>query len=322
MRAIRIFETGGPEKMSVDEIPIPDPGQGQVRVKIAAAGVNFIDIYQRSGQYTGKLPFTLGMEGSGIVDAVGPDVDVVKVGQRVAYAMSLGSYAEYAIVPAMVLVPVPDAIDLNVAAAIMLQGMTAHYLTHSTFPLKAGDTALIHAAAGGVGLLLIQIAKQIGARVIGTVSTEEKAELARNAGADDVILYTTEDFVDSVKRFTGGRGVDVVYDSVGRTTFDGSLQCLRRRGYLVLFGQSSGAVPPVDLQVLNAHGSLFVTRPTLGDYIATREELITRSDYLFALIKAGKLNVRIDSTYPLADAVAAHIALTSRATKGKVLLIP
>ncbi len=322
MRAIRVHEYGGPEVLRHEDVPLPHPGPGEVRVKIEAAGVNFIDIYHRSGQYQGILPLTPGMEAAGIVDAVGPDVADVTPGDRVAYAMQQGAYAEYAIVPAAKLVPVPAGVASQQAAAVMLQGMTAHYLAYSTYPLRQGDVALIHAAAGGVGLLLVQIARRCGAHVIGTVSTEEKAVLARAAGAHDIILYTQEDFPDAVRRLTGGAGVHVVYDSVGRTTFDGSLACLRPRGYMVLFGQSSGAVPPFDPQILNAKGSLFLTRPSLGHYLLTRDELLWRAGDLFAWMASGELSVRIDSTYPLADAAEAHRALASRATSGKLLLLP
>lgn len=322
MHAIRVHEYGGPEVMRLNDIPVPEPGPGEARVKIAAAGVNFIDIYQRSGQYKGALPMTLGMEAAGIVDAVGPDVSDVRVGDQVVYAMRQGAYAEYAIVPAAMLAPVPEGIDLQHAAAVMLQGMTAHYLAYSAYPLRQGDVALIHAAAGGVGLLLVQIAKRCGARVIGTVSTEEKAALARAAGADEIILYTQEDFSTAVRRLTDGAGVHVVYDSVGKTTFEGSLNCLRPRGYMVLFGQSSGAVPPFDPQVLNAKGSLFLTRPSLGHYLLTRDELLWRAGDLFTWMATGELKVRIDATYPLEQAAEAHRALASRATSGKLLLLP
>ena len=322
MRAIRVHEYGGPEVLRHEDVPLPHPGPGEVRVKIEAAGVNFIDIYHRSGQYQGILPLTPGMEAAGIVDAVGPDVADVTPGDRVAYAMQQGAYAEYAIVPVAKLVPVPAGVASQQAAAVMLQGMTAHYLAYSTYPLRQGDVALIHAAAGGVGLLLVQIARRCGAHVIGTVSTEEKAVLARATGAHDIILYTQEDFPDAVRRLTGGAGVHVVYDSVGRTTFDGSLACLRPRGYMVLFGQSSGAVPPFDPQILNAKGSLFLTRPSLGHYLLTRDELLWRAGDLFAWMASGELSVRIDSTYPLADAAEAHRALASRATSGKLLLVP
>lgn len=322
MHAIRVHEYGGPEVLRYEDVPLPHPGPGEVRVKIAAAGVNFIDIYHRSGQYQGVLPLTPGMEAAGIVDAAGPDVADIKPGDHVAYAMQQGAYAEYAIVPAAKLVPVPPGVASQQAAAVMLQGMTAHYLAYSTYPLRQGDVALIHAAAGGVGLLLVQIARRCGAHVIGTVSTEEKAALARAAGAHDIILYTQEDFPDAVRRLTGGTGVHVVYDSVGRTTFEGSLACLRPRGYMVLFGQSSGAVPPFDPQILNAKGSLFLTRPSLGHYLLTRDELLWRAGDLFAWMASGELSVRIDSTYPLTDAAEAHRALASRATSGKLLLIP
>lgn len=322
MKAIRVNEYGGPEALSYEDVPVPVPGPGEARVKITAAGVNFIDVYQRTGQYKGALPFTLGTEGAGTVDAVGADVVDLQAGDRVAFAMSPGAYAEYAIVPAWKLVPVPEEISLETAAAVMLQGMTAHYLARSTFPIEIGQSVLIHAAAGGVGLLLVQIAKQRGAFVIGTVSTEEKAQLARKAGADEIIRYTEQDFVAETRRLTGGKGVHVVYDSVGKTTFEGSLNSLRPRGYLALFGQSSGAVPPFDPQILNAKGSLFVTRPTLAHYSADREELLWRANELFSWIGARDLDVRIDRTVPLAETARAHQALEGRETAGKVLLIP
>jgi NADPH2:quinone reductase len=322
MKAIRVHEYGGPDALRYEDVPLPEPEANEVRVKIAAIGLNFIDIYQRSGQYKGNLPFTLGSEGAGIVDAVGEDVSEPKVGDRVAWAMQLGAYAEYAIVPAWKLVPVPEEVSFETAAAVMLQGMTAHYLTHSTFPVEAGQRILIHAAAGGVGLLAVQMAKQRGAFVIGTVSTDEKERLARNAGADEIIRYTEQDVVAEIKRLTDGEGVHVVYDSVGKTTFDASLDCLRPRGYLVLFGQSSGAVPPFDPQILNAKGSLFLTRPSLAHYAADRNELLWRAGNLFAWISEGKLDVRIDRSIPLADAAQAHQALAGRETSGKVLLIP
>ncbi len=322
MKAIRISKFGGPEALSHEDIPTPEPAAGQVRVKIEAAGVNYTDIYQRSGQYPGQLPATLGQEAAGIVDAVGAGVTEFQVGQRVAHTSQPGSYAEFAVVPASVLVPIPDGVDTRTAAAVMLQGMTAHYLAMSTYPLKKGETALIHAAAGGVGQLLVQIAKRQGARVIGTVSTEEKARLAREAGADEIIFYTQTDFAQETRRLTNGTGADVVYDSVGKTTFEGSLNSLRPRGYLVLFGQSSGAVPPMDPQILNRKGSLFLTRPTLVNYIASREELLWRSDDLFKWIKDGDLKVRIDTTFPLSAAADAHRYMEGRQTRGKVLLIP
>lgn len=321
MKAIRVHSYGGPEVLKYEEVPIPKPGPGEVRVKIEAAGVNYIDIYHRTGLYPGQFPFTPGMEGAGVVDEVGPEVSEVRVGDRVAYAMQQGSYAEYAIVPAWKLVPVPDNLSTQSAAAAMLQGMTAHYLTHSTYPLKAGDTALVHAAAGGVGLLLIQMAKRLGAKVFGTVSTEEKASLAKEVGADAVILYTHSDFEEEIKKLTNGQGVEVVYDSVGKTTFDKSLNCLKPRGYLVLFGQSSGPVPPVDLRIL-AKGSYFLTRPTLSHYAANRAELLQRAGDLFRWITSGELKLRIDHAYPLAEAAKAHQALEGRKTSGKLLLIP
>ncbi len=322
MKAVRVHITGGPEVLQFEEMALPEPKTGEVRVRIHAAGVNYIDTYQRSGLYQVPRPFTLGQEAAGVVDAVGADVTEVQVGERVAYASALGAYAEYALVPAWRLVHVPEEITAHQAAAVMLQGMTAHYLACDTFPLKPGDTALIHAAAGGVGLLLTQIAKLRGARVIGTVSTEDKALLAKQNGADEVILYTETDFEPVVKQLTDGKGVDVVYDSVGKTTFDKSLNCLRPRGLMVLFGASSGPVPPFDPQVLNAKGSLFLTRPLLAHYTANRAELLQRANDLFDWMRAGKLHVRIDRTFPLHAAADAQRALQSRATKGKILLIP
>lgn len=322
MKAVRVHITGGPEVLQFEEMALPEPKAGEVRVKIHAAGVNYIDTYQRSGLYQVPRPFTLGQEAAGVVDALGADVTEVQIGERVAYASALGAYAEYALVPAWRLVHVPEEITAAQAAAVMLQGMTAHYLACDTFPLKPGDTALIHAAAGGVGLLLIQIAKLRGARVIGTMSTEDKALLAKQNGADEVILYTETDFEPVVKQLTDGKGVDVVYDSVGKTTFDKSLNCLRPRGVMVLFGASSGPVPSFDPQVLNAKGSLFLTRPMLAHYTANRTELLQRANDLFDWMRAGKLHVRIDRTFPLYAAADAHRALQSRATKGKILLIP
>jgi NADPH2:quinone reductase len=322
MKAIRVHEFGGPEALRFEEVPLPEPGPGEVRVKIEAAGVNFIDVYHRMGRYPGQPPITLGVEGAGVVDAVGPDVTEVKPGKRVAYAMQQGSYAEYVVAPAWKLVAIPDGLDTQRAAAVLLQGMTAHYLTHSTYPLQPGDTALVHAAAGGTGLLVVQLAKRRGARVIGTVSTEEKARLAREFGADEVILYTQADFEAETKRLTGGRGVDVVYDSVGQTTFDKGLNCLRPRGYMVLFGQSSGSVPPLDPQVLNSKGSLFLTRPYLGHYMADRAELLARAGDLFGWMAAGELRVRVDRAFPLSQAAEAHRYLEGRKTQGKLLLIP
>src|SRR5215213_3908426 len=322
MKAIRIHGFGGPEVLSADELPLPEPGPGQARVKLAAAGVNFIDTYHRKGLYPGQLPLTLGQEGAGVVDAVGAGVSEVQPGDRVVYASVQGAYAEYALVPAARLVPVPDQVSFEQAAAAMLQGLTAHYLAFSTYLLKPGDTALVHAAAGGVGRLLVQIAKRCGARVIGTASTDEKIALARSGGADEVIAYTREDFETATKRLTDGKGVDVVYDSVGKTTVDQSLNCLRPRGYMVLYGQSSGPVAPPDPQVLNSKGSLFLTRPTLGHYVATRDELLWRAGELFAWIGAGELSVRVGAEFDLADAAEAHRYLEERQTKGKVLLIP
>lgn len=322
MKAIRVHETGGPEKLLFEDIAAPAPGPGQVRVKIHAIGVNFIDIYHRTGLYKNPLPFIPGVEAAGVVDALGENVTGVARGERVAYAMSPGTYAEFALANPWQLVTLPEKIDFATGAAAMLQGMTAHYLTHSTFPLQRGQTALIHAAAGGAGLLLIQIAKLLGARVIGTVSTQEKEELARNAGADHVIRYDIRDFEAEVKNITQGRGVDVVYDSVGRTTFDRSLGCLKRRGMLVLFGQSSGAVPPLDLNVLNTKGSVYVTRPSLTHYAATQEEIDWRASDILEWIAEGKLNLTIHRSFPLSEAPEAHRALESRQTKGKILLVP
>jgi len=322
VKAIRIHETGGPEVLRLEEVPDPQPGPGDAVVRLEAIGLNFIEVYHRTGLYRSALPFTPGGEGAGRVVAVGQDVSGIKPGDRVASTSLRGSYAELAWAPIDKLVPVPDEVETSVAAAVLLQGLTAHYLVTSTYPLAQGSWCLIHAAAGGVGLLLCQMAKARGARVIGTVSTEEKAALATQAGADHVVLYTRQDFVSEARRLTGGRGVAVVYDSVGESTFEGSLNSLAPRGMLVLFGQSSGPVPPVDPQVLNAKGSLYLTRPTLTHYTASRDELLTRARDLFAWMEAGKLQVRIDRTYPLADAAAAHRALEGRETKGKVLLLP
>ncbi|MBI4280551.1 MAG: quinone oxidoreductase [Armatimonadetes bacterium] len=322
MKAIRIHEIGGPEVLRYEDVAAPEPGPREARVKVEAVGVNYIDIYFRSGQYRGTLPFTPGFEAAGVVEVVGPEVTDVKVGDRVAYSGVMGSYAEFTVVPAGRLLKLPAGIDARVGAAVVLQGLTAHSLAHSTYPLKPGDIALVHAAAGGVGLLLVQIAKMRGARVIGTVSTEEKAALAKEAGADDVILYTKQDFAAEVKRLTGGRGVQVVYDSVGKTTFERSLDCLAMRGYLVLCGQASGPVPPFDPQILNAKGSLFLTRPTIAHYTATREELLQRANDIFGWIASGMLKVRISETFPLKDAPEAHRRLEGRKTTGKLLLIP
>ncbi len=322
MQAVRVHETGGPEVLRVDEVDVPEPGPGEARVRVAAAGLNFIDTYQRSGAYPLELPVALGQEAAGTVDAVGEDVTSVEVGDRVAFTGVLGAYAEQVVVPAARLVEVPDAIDPEVAAALMLQGMTAHYLSHSTYPLHGGDWTLVLAASGGVGHLLVQLAKERGARVIGTVSTEEKERLAYEAGCDEVVRYTETDLVAAVRELTASRGVDVVYDSVGRDTFDQSLDCLRARGMLVLFGQSSGAVPPVDLQTLNTKGSLYVTRPSLGHYIAGREELLGRARDVFGMVASGDLHVRIDRRFPLTEAADAHRYIEGRQTKGKVLLVP
>lgn len=304
------------------ELPVPEPKANEAVVKVAAAGVNFIDVYHREGRYKVPLPFVLGQEGAGVVTALGADVKSVKNGDRVAWTGLLGGYAEYAVIPADRLVPIPAGVTDQQAAAAMLQGMTAHYLSHDTYPLKRGETALVHAAAGGVGLLLVQMAHHIGARVIGTVSTEEKAKLARDAGADAVILYTQSDFEAETRRLTDGKGVHVVYDSVGKTTFEKGLNVLRPRGMMVLFGGSSGAVPPFDLIALSQKGSLYVTRPTLANYTATRDELMTRAGAVFGMMAAGKLKLRIEHTYPLAEAQRAHRDLEGRKTTGKLLLIP
>jgi len=320
MKAIQIRQTGGPEVMALVDIPVPQPGPGEALVKVRASGVNFIDVYYREGRYKTGLPFVNGQEGAGVVERVGPGVSEIRPGDAVAWSSVLGSYAEYAVVPADKLVKVPDGMDLKLAAAVMLQGMTAHYLSHSTFALKKGDTALVHAAAGGVGQLLTQMAAQTGARVIATVSTPEKEKLAREAGAAEVIRYTEADFEAETKRRTDGRGVDVVYDSVGRTTFEKSLNCLRPRGLLALFGGSSGAVPPFDLIELSKKGSLFVTRPTLKDYTATRDELLSRANDVLRAVQAGKLKVRMEHIYPLADAAQAHRDIEGRKTTGKLIL--
>lgn len=322
MRAIRVQSTGGPEVLRLEDVPVPAVGAGQVVVKIAAAGVNFIDVYHRTGQYHVPLPFTPGLEAAGTVTAVGPGVTDVKVGDRVVSTNVLGAYAEYAPVAADRVVPLPDGVDAKLAAAGILQAMTAHYLATTVYPLRSGDTCLVHAAAGGTGLLLCQIAKMRGARVIATVSTQEKAALARVAGADEVIRYTEQDFEVEVKRLTGGKGVQVVYDSVGRTTFEKGLNVLVLRGMMVLFGQSSGAVAPLDPQVLNHKGSLVLTRPSLHHFIATRAELLARAGDVLGWIGAGKLTVRIGLELPLAQAAEAHRRLEARATTGKVLLVP
>jgi NADPH2:quinone reductase len=322
MQAIQVKQPGGPETLELVDLPVPQPKANEAVVKLSASGVNFIDVYFREGRYKAPLPFVLGQEGAGAVAAVGCEVISVKIGDRVAWFGLLGSYAEYAAVPADRLVSIPAGISDQQASAAMLQGMTAHYLSHDTYPLKRGETALVHAAAGGVGLLLVQMAHNIGARVIGTVSTEAKAKLAQEAGADDVILYTQADFEAETKRLTGGKGVDVVYDSVGKTTFEKGLNILRPRGMMVLYGGSSGAVPPFDLIALSQKGSLYVTRPTLGQYTASREELVARSSAVFGMMASGKLKLRIEYIYPLAEAQRAHRDLEGRKTTGKLLLIP
>ncbi|OLE13995.1 MAG: NADPH:quinone reductase [Acidobacteria bacterium 13_1_20CM_4_56_7] len=322
MKAIQVKQPGGPEVLELVDVPVPEPKANEAVVKLAASGVNFIDVYQREGRYKVPLPFVLGQEGAGVVTTVGSNVTSLKAGDRVAWTGLLGGYAEYAAVPADRLVAIPAGVTDQQAAAAMLQGMTAHYLCHDTYPLKRGETALVHAAAGGVGLLLVQMAHNIGARVLATVSTEEKAKLAREAGADEMILYTKSDFEAETRRLTNGQGVHVVYDSVGKTTFEKGLNVLRPRGMMVLFGGSSGAVPPFDLIALSQKGSLYVTRPTLVNYIASREELMSRSGAVFAMISSGKLKLRIAHTYPLAEAQRAHRDLEGRKTTGKLLLLP
>ncbi len=322
MRAIQIHETGGPEVLREVELEIPEPGPGQVLIRVEAVGVNFIEVYFRKGVYKAALPLTLGSEAAGTIEELGPGVNGFKIGESVASVSALGSYAEYALVPATQLVRVPEKLTPEQAAAAMLQGMTAHYLSHSTYPLKKGDTALVHAGAGGTGLLLTQMAKRLGARVITTVSTKEKAELSREAGADEVILYEEKDFEVAVKKFTDGKGVDVVYDSVGKTTFEKSLNCLHPRGLLALFGASSGPVPPFDLIQLSSKGSLYVTRPTLWHYIATHAELEQRAGEVLNMVASGELKLRMESMFPLAEAGKAHTELENRRTTGKILLEP
>jgi NADPH:quinone reductase len=322
MKAILVKEPGGPEAMQLADVPTPQPGPGQALVRLGAIGVNFIDVYFRMGRYKAERPITLGNEGAGTVEGIGPGVTELAVGDRVAWTMHRGSYAEYALVPAAMLVKIPDHVDFRTGAAALLQGMTAHYLTHSTFPLKSGDTCLVHAAAGGTGALIVQMAKMLGARVFGTVSTEEKAAIAQQAGTDEIIRYTEQDFQAEVKRLTGGRGVDVVYDGVGQSTFEKSLDSLRPRGLLALFGQSSGGVPPFDPNILNGKGSLFLTRPSLAHHLLTRDELLWRAGDVLKWIEEGKLKLRIERTYPLAEAAAAHRDLEGRHTAGKLLLIP
>jgi NADPH2:quinone reductase len=320
MKAIQVSQTGGPEVLNLVELPVPEPGANEALVQIKTAGVNFIDVYFREGRYQAPLPFIIGQEGAGIVVGVGSDVRTLQLGDRVAYTGGMGSYAEYASVPADRLIKIPETIEFETAAAAMLQGMTAHYLSHSTYPINDGDSVLIHAAAGGVGLLLVQMAKQRGARVIATVGSEEKAALAREAGADDVIVYTTDDFETETRRLTDGRGVHVVYDGVGKATFASDLKVLRPRGYLVLFGGASGAVPPFDLLELTKNGSLFVTRPSLQHYVASRAELEERANDVLQMIASGKLKLRIHKKYALEEVAQAHRDLEARRTTGKLLI--
>jgi len=322
MKAIQVKKPGGIDALEVVDLPIPQPKPNEAVVKLAATGVNFIDVYHREGRYPTPLPFVIGQEGAGVVSAVGSEVKNFRPGDRVAYTGVMGSYAEYAAVTADRLVAIPGGVSDREGAAALLQGMTAHYLAYDVFPLKKGDTALLHAAAGGVGLLLTQMAHNLGARVIATVSTDEKAKLAREAGADDVILYTQQDFEAETKRIMGGRGVDVVYDSVGKTTFEKGLNLLRPRGMMALYGGSSGPVPPLDLIVLSQKGSLFLTRPTLGHYTMGSEELQKRAAAVFGMIAAGKLKLRIEHTYPLVEARKAHADIEGRKTTGKLLLLP
>ncbi len=322
MQAIRVHQTGGPEVLRLEDVPVPSPGAGEVLIRVEAAGVNFIDVYHRAGLYKQALPITLGREAGGTVELVGPGVTTVRQGDRVASETVVGAYAENAIVQAERLVPLPDRVTPRQGAAVMLQGLTAHYLVHSTYPLGRDDTCLVHAAAGGVGLLLCQMASRRGARVIATVSTEEKATLARDAGAAEVILYTREDFVAAVKRLTGGAGVQVVYNSVVPKTLKKKFDCLAPRGMLVLYGQSSGPVDPLDPQLLNQKGSLFITRPTLAHYTASRAELLKRAGQVLGWVADGSLRVRVGREFPLGDAAEAHRELEGRRTTGKVLLIP
>jgi NADPH2:quinone reductase len=322
MKAIQIQSTGGPEVLQLIDLPIPQPGPGQVLIRVEATGVNFIEIYFRKGVYKTAFPLIPGSEAAGTVEELGPGVNGFKAGDTVASTGVIGAYAEYALVPAAQLVKIPAGLSMDSAAAVMLQGMTAHYLTRSTYPLKAGETILVHAGAGGVGLLLTQMASRLGTRTITTVSTKTKAQLSREAGAADVIIYTEQDFEAEVKRLTDGKGVDVVYDSVGKTTFDKSLNCLRPRGLLALFGASSGPVPPFDPTLLNSKGSLFLTRPTLWHYIATRAELEWRAGDVLGWAASGELKLRTEHTYPLAEAAQAQIDLEARKTTGKVLLVP
>lgn len=321
MQAVRVFEQGGPESLRVETTPTPSPGPGEALVRLKAIGVNFLDVYQRSGLYKMQTPFTPGNEGAGVVESVGEGVTEVRPGDRVAWAMQTGAYAEYAVVPAWKLAPIPDGLSFQLAAASLLQGMTAHYLTRSTFPLGPGDRAVIHAAAGGVGLLLVQVAKRLGATVFATVGNDAKADLVSSLGADHVIIYTRDDFQAEVMRLTEGKGVHIVYDSVGKETFDRSLKCLAPRGYMILYGTSSGKPGPFDPGALGPLGSLFLTRPTLANYMTDRQELLERSGDLFRWLADG-LQVRIDSTFPLEQADQAHRRLESRASSGKILLVP
>lgn len=320
MRAIQVHKTGGPEMLQLVELPVPEPGAGQVLVRVEASGINFIDTYLREGRYPAPLPFTPGQEAAGTVEALGEGVERFRKGDRVAWTGTRGTYAEYALAPASDLLPLPEHISFEQAAAMMTQGLTAHYLAFDTYKIQPGDTVLVHAGAGGVGLLLTQVAKRLGARVLATVSTEEKAELSREAGADRVILYTQASFVDAVKEETAGKGLPVVYDSVGKTTFEDSLKCLRPRGLLALYGASSGAVPPFDLIRLSTAGSLYVTRPTLKNYVQTRAELEERAHAIFSWVAGGELKVRIGHRYSLEQAEQAHRDLEGRRTTGKVLL--
>lgn len=322
MRAVRIHRSGGPEALEIDDVEVPEPGEGEIRVRVEAAGVNFIDTYQRAGAYPIDLPATLGVEAGGVVDAVGSGVTAFSEGDRVAYTGERGSYAEFQVVPADAVLPLPDEVDTSIAAAALLQGMTAQFLTHDTYPVRTGSVALVHAAAGGVGQLLTQVCKLLGAQVIATCGTTEKAELVQGLGADEVVIYTKDNFTEAVEHFTGGRGVDVVFDGVGKDTFQDSLTCLRGRGMMVLYGQASGQVDPVDPQQLNKLGSLFLTRPSLFHHIAEREELEQRASDLFGWISKGEVKVRIDRTFPLEEAAEAHRYIEGRNTRGKVLLIP
>ena len=322
MKAIQVSQPGPPEAMQLVDIPVPEPKANEALVKIHAIGVNFIDVYHREGRYKLPIPFTPGSEMAGVVEKIGPDVKDLKPGDRVAQTGVVGAYAEYQCVPADRLVKIPDHVDFKTAAAVMLQGGTMHYLMRSTYPLKAGETALVHAAAGGMGLLLTQFGKKLGARIIGTAGSDDKVRMAKQAGADEVINYSTQDFVAEVKRITGGKGVDVVYDGVGKSTFAGSLDCLHPRGYMVLFGGASGAVPPFDPLTLTAKGSLFLTRPSLKDYVITREEYVWRLTEVLNMVAAGELKIHIGQTYKLADAAQAHRDLEARKTTGKSILIP